>query len=354
MEYPFLVYALAAQGAVLVLLFGGLAWYQVSGAVSSVRRRSERSRLEEALDLWLEGSAPAGSVAEELRTASLFSGAIFLDHRFSSLPEPRREELARTLRASAWFDRVLGQAGSPLWWRRLTAAEVLDHLGTRDDVDVLEELLVDDHPAVSTAALLTIRRLRPDDLMEPLLDEAQLARESPHWDLIMEVLAGYGEDLVPLLRYRLRKPADEDARVVHLRLAHHLRAPSLQAPVQELIRMAPLETRINAVRTLASWSDPSVVAALRQALEDPAWQVRVQAASGLGEVGAEEAVPDLRDALSDPSWWVRLRSALALRRLGRPGREALEGVDPDADPYARDMAEYVLGLDEAAVGAHAI
>lgn len=354
MEYPYLVYALVAQGVILLLLFGGLAWYQISGAVSSWRRRAERGRLREALERFADGRAPAGSVVEEVRTATLFSAAIFLKRQIPGLDDERRRELLRALRRSDWFDRVLEQSDSPLWWRRLTAAEILDHLATLEDTDVLEELLVDDHPAVSTAALLTIRRLRPDDLMEPLMDEAQIARDSPHWDLIMDVLAGYGDDLVPLLRYRLRKPADEDARVVQLRLAHHLQAPSLQGPVQELTRIAPLETRINAVRTLASWSDAAVVASLRQALEDPAWQVRVQAASGLGEIGAADAVPDLVDALSDPSWWVRLRSALALRRLGRAGEEALESLGPDDDPYARDMAEYVLGLDEAAVGAHAI
>lgn len=353
-DYPFLVYALLGQAVILVVLFGGLAWYQISGSVGSWRRRSERARLRDALERWREGTRPARAVAEEARNATLYSTAIFLDRCFPSLGPDERAELAGALRGSAWLDRVLRQTDSPFWWRRLTAVQILDHLATADDSDVLEELLVDDHPAVSTAALLTIRRLRPEGLMEPLLDEAQLARESPHWDLLMDVLAGYGEDLVPLLRYRLRKPAAEDARVVQLRLAHHLKAPSLQAPVQELIRIAPLETRISAVRTLASWSDATVAAGLREALEDPAWQVRVQAASGLGEVGSAEAVPDLLDALRDPNWWVRLRSALALRRLGPPGRDALESVDRASDPYARDMADYVLGLDEAAVVAHAI
>jgi hypothetical protein len=57
----------------------------------------------------------------------------------------------------------------------------------------------------------------------------------------------------------------------------------------------------------------------------------------------------LAQALRDPSWWVRLRAGLTLRRLGAPGIDILGQTDPDEDRFAFEMAQYVLGLDEAAV-----
>lgn len=261
-------------------------------------------------------------------------------------------DLDRLVRATPAFGRVERTAGSLFWWRRQTAAQLLARVGRpAADRPLLVALLRDDHPAVSTAALMAARRLGWPDLVEPLLDLA--LEEGPghrgEEELLHETLAALDADVVPELRSRLKAAARGPQEITLLRIAARLGDARLLSVLVDRLRNGGLEVRIQAAKSLAALGDPDAEDALRQALEDAAWQVRTQAASALGELGAAEAAEGLRRALSDPSWWVRLRAALALRKLGASGREILAGIDADADRYAADMADYVLGLEEAAL-----
>ena len=59
---------------------------------------------------------------------------------------------------------------------------------------------------------------------------------------------------------------------------------------------------------------------------------------------------DLYEVDTQPRW---LRAAIALRQLGQPGLEILAAVQAGDDRYAREMANYILGLSAAAVADYA-
>ena len=60
-------------------------------------------------------------------------------------------------------------------------------------------------------------------------------------------------------------------------------------------------------------------------------------------------LPLLQAALRDDVRWVRLRSALALMRFAAQGRNALLEAEVGGDPFARAMAQMVLGLPAQAL-----
>lgn len=354
MSRTFLVFGIGAQLVLLLALALALVWYRFWGAVDSHRRGREREQLETALTAYRTGEEGPEAVARAAGEVSLLALHRLLEDRLPELADGSRAELVEALRTGAWRDRVRRSASSRFWWKRLTAAESLLLLGESREAPLVVRLARDDHAAVFTTALLAARRVRPAGLPKLLLDRLEGSSAHQHRGLYLDVLAAYGEDLLPVLRERLDRPASEQERSVHLQVAARLGARELRADVAELARDAQKEVRIDAVRVLGDWGAvPDVLEALTDALEDPAWQVRTQAASALGsladETGRRELLDQLRRALDDPSWWVRLRAALSLYRLGPEGRRELEAAAAGEDRYPRDMASYVLGLDEAAI-----
>lgn len=353
-DRPFLLALLLVEAGLVAVLFLLLLVWPLVRRWIEARRERQRRRLLEAVRARHEGQG-IGDVQAAL--ARCRPGVLL--RALETIEEegigPEDLDLDRLVRATPAFGRVERAAGSLLWWRRQTAAQLLARVGRpAADLPLLVALLRDDHPAVSTAALMAARRLGWPGLAQPLLDLA--LEEGPghrgEEELLHETLAALDADVVPELRNRLKAAARGPQEVTLLRIAARLGDERLLPFLVDRLRHGGLEVRIQAAKTLAALGDADAVDALRHALEDAAWQVRTQAARALGELGAGEAVDGLRRALSDPSWWVRLRAALALRKLGEPGREILAGVDPDADRYAADMAGYVLDLEQAAFREH--
>lgn len=351
MARTLLVALLLLEAGVVALLFLLLLAWPLVRRVAGGRREGQRLELLEAVGARQAGEG-IGRVQDAL--ARCRPGVLLRALEAIEAEGIGRDDLdvGRLLRATPAFRRVEHAAASVLWWRRQTAAQLLGRIGRpAADQPLLEALLRDSHPAVSTAALMACRRLGWPGLVEPLLDLA--VEEGPghrgEEELLHETLAALRADVVPALRTRLTSGAGGEREITLLRIARRLGDRRLQAYVSERLRSGGLEVRVQAARTLAAVGGKSSVPHLRRALEDPAWQVRTQAARTLGELDARGAASDLRRALSDPSWWVRLRAALALRRLGGDGREMLEAVDATVDRYAADMAGYVLSLDDAAV-----
>lgn len=346
---------LLVEAGVLALLFLVLiAWPVVVRAVE-VRRARQRRALLAAVRNHEPGDAP-GDVLGALSGARPKALLRSLDTIHVEDIASEGLQLDRLVRDTPAYRRLERAARSPLWWRRQTAAQLLARLGRPEqDRPLLVRLLRDPHPAVSSAALLTAGEVGWPGLVEPLLDLASGGGPTTRGKetLLRETLSALRTDVAPALRARLEETAGQREELTLLRIAGRLAGDDLLPYLLGRLRRGGLEVRIQAAKTLGDASLSGAVDALRGALEDPAWQVRTQAARALGELAAPESAGDLQRSLSDLSWWVRLRAALALRRLGDPGRRILEDVDPAEDRYAADMAEYVLGLEDAALDEYA-
>lgn len=354
---PLVVLEGAIVAALLLLL---LAWPAVVRAFEARRGRQRRELLAAIREAGRGGVPGDGDGGNGLEAALGRSRPKVLLRALETMEEegiaPEELALGRLVRATPAFDRVERAARSRLWWRRQTSAQLLGRLGREsEDQPLLVSLLRDPHPAVSAAALLAARELSWPSLAEPLLDLAvETGRASRSRDpLLRSTLSELEGHVASVLLDRLESAAGESDELVLMRIAAEMADERHLPQLRERLVHGGLEVRIQAAKTMAAGSLAGVTEPLRRALEDPAWQVRAQAARGLGRLRAVEAADELRRALSDPSWWVRLRAALALRQLGRAGREILEDVDPAADQYAADMADYVLGLQEAAVEEYA-
>ena len=347
-----------APGLLVGALFLFLLLNRLFQDLISRRRRTWKERAERAIREWVAGRLEPAAMVDVLSNAPVAAAREALEEVWPVLLGEDRERLRRLARESGWARELRRRAGSPFWWRRMDVAQILAFVGTEEDLAAVVDLLEDRHMAVRVASTFTARDLSHPDLIDPLLRQAVVA-DPPRRRALDDAILSFGEAAVPKVRAELEDVPDDavERQGVLLRLAGRLAELSdgseLFPAVLEHADSDHLEVRIQAVKALGSFTTERSIQPLRSALGDSAWQVRAQAAKGLGRLAEDEVRGDLRAALSDESWWVRLRAAIALRQLGEVGVRELESVDGEDDPYAHDMAVYVLRLEEAALLEHA-
>lgn len=304
--------------------------------------------LHDAFARWAAGGLGTDGIVEGLRRAPRRVVLQTLLAYGDRVPREAWESLASALRAEDWVNKILRQARARFWWRRLEAARLAGILASRQDVGLLRALLADPHPAVNIAAVTALPSVSDPGLVEVTME--RLPHLPPMVRYVYEdALLQTERHTVALLGPRLTPARTERELAAWTELAGRLRDPSLAEPLAALGAHESFEVRAAVARALGGLPTPRALKALLGLAADPDWRVRVNAAHGLGRLGHERAVPVLEERLRDLVWWVRLRAALALRRLGEPGVQALRRADRSDDPYAADMARYVLGLSEGAL-----
>jgi len=349
----FLVVLVAVQAILLAVLFGVLLAGHVYGALHTPLFTRQKRRVLEAVDRWGAGGLTAAGLDGVLADVDAVAAREALEENLSD------EEIAAVCEAvgnGRWTETVRRTARSVLWWRRIDALYLLRHVGGPADRDLLVERLEDRHDVVRLAATFAIGHLAFPGLEEPLLERALHAGPAQR-GAVVEALLSYGDELAAPLRRWLRAAmdaGDAERMRVGIEIAGALAHPDLLPLVRELARSERTEVRLGALRSLEAYDAPEVREILVEALRDERWEVRTRAAAVLGQLRASSAADDLARGLADGSWWVRLRSAVALRQLGEDGTARLATAAGDGDDrYARDIARYVLGLDDGALAHHA-
>lgn len=264
--------------------------------------------------------------------------------------ERTRSELVRRSRDDVGAQRVLAGAGSPLWWKRLASARLLALIGDGRERATLRALLLDEHPAVQSAATAALRRYADEELVGLVIDGLS-ARSSAVRAYQVGVLAARADLAVPLLLERLRPDAPAHKLYAYVYAAEAVDTAECRARVAEISTHPHPEVRVAVARALKRPRDERTRVKLLAMLRDNDWRVRAQAARALGgeEPPNDHTVQELVRALRDPTWWVRFRAALALAGMGTPGRTALAEARTHPDRYARDMATLVSDLPAASV-----
>ena len=324
----------------------------VNRARQSIRAQSAASaanRVAEPLQKWLLGFGTATDVASVLRRLPERDALDQLTIHVAPKAAPEQvAQLARSLREDRWVRRILAQADSRWWWRRLDAARLLSVVGSVRDRVLLRQLLGDKHAAVQAAASTCLTRVGDHALIEHVLDTLH-TRPPIVRAFQLRILRENWKHSVPALLERLVATAPVAKLQVWIALAESLGDARCLAPLIAFSNHPVVEMRISAARAIRRYMHPGAEAVLREMMRDTDWRVRAQAARGLGTIGASQAVPDLSIALADRSWWVRFRSALALAQLGELGRRALRIARERPDRFAADMASMVSGLSDGAV-----
>ncbi|MFQ5678889.1 MAG: HEAT repeat domain-containing protein [Gemmatimonadota bacterium] len=341
------------QALIVAVLFGLLIWHRIVRTLQDQYRSRKATGVTAALREWVAGSGDGAAVATAFRRCPIPAGRQGIEEAWKEMGSEERERVSELLRRSLWTRRARRSCRSRFWWKRMEASQILAFLDDPADVPVLRERLRDRAPAVRVGAIFAARALTPPQLLDDLL-QLVVKAEPARRKVLLDALAAYGAVVVPALARHLEDPrlgTSERASLLSLaeHLANSVREPELTECVLPYTRDLQLEVRVKAVRALATLPGERADARLLRALRDPAWEVRAQAAKALGRRGTPRAARALRQALGDRTWWVRLRAGIALRQLGRAGRAELQGAQREADPFARDMADYALRLEDAAV-----
>lgn len=338
-----------AQAAFLALLLVFLGVRRSYGRSRRAALAAGRAGLVAPLRDWLVAGGHVTGVVSALRSlpaASVVEYTLLLVR--SMVPPERRAELAESLRDEPWVRRAVAGAGSRLWWTRIEAARALSIVGTSEDRLIVQRLLEDEQPEVAIAAVACLPRVANADIINRELD--RFATLTPM--LRQYLLATLREvpDLVdPQLAARLRADAEPDALSWRVRLAAALEFPrALRAAV-------PLATHENAAvraavaRALSRLPGDDSLRTLGTLLRDADAGVREEAAASLGALASPRAVPMLTISMRDPAWQVRRRAGLALAQLGEQGKQAVQVLRSDPDPYVASMATLASGLTDGAL-----
>ncbi len=349
MNATILALVAAGQMVFFVAVFVLLVGFRAIDARRRWRERQEAVRLSRALMNVLEDRAPGERLIEIMRGISGNVIVRVLHQYASQLRGAPWERVVDAVRRTAWFGRfVRSHTRSRFWWKRLAAARLLSIAGREEDLPLVRPLIGDAHPAIKVAAIQIVHRVRDRSILEGVLQDAIDARPVVR-RYLFDTVVSVREALVPLLLERLeRSDTAEDLRAL-ITLAGELASVEFFARLLEFVGHDSLEIRVAVARALGGYPHPRTEAALVGLLRDPEWQVRTQAATSLGVIRALNARDALEAALRDGNWWVRLRAGVALRRLGPTGTRTLTDVQAGADRFAREMARYVLGLNDEAV-----
>jgi hypothetical protein len=235
--------------------------------------------------------------------------------------------------------------------RALAAQEV-----SAFEVDVyyprLMEMLRDPMPFVAHVAARGLAGTRRLDYAGPVLDWI-LTQDSFQQERQIWILEGFGPPLLPWLEQRMESRAVPDPREWNLfaKLVASYRSVPHASKLVEMLQFSDPELRVLAVKAITAVAYPEALPAILPLVDDPNWVIRAQAALALGILAGAGAIPKLLGLMSDQVYDVRRLAALALSRLGATGTLALLELadDPEADPFARDLALERLQWEPKAV-----
>lgn len=250
---------------------------------------------------------------------------------------------------------------------RQIAASALGRIQSPDRIEPLLKILLDREPDVVRSALLGLRRVNDErvlDALIPLLKHHDFSvrtsaaqaidtlrwappdREQRIWFCVakgwFERTAAMGADAVPALQLTIEtSPVSSAVRAVEA--LGTISDPRVLQLLCEAMRSIEPAVCIAATEALGKVGGTEAVQALIPALRNNHTQIRAESARALGILGAVEAAPAICKLLEDKEWEVRREAATALGKLNNPETfEALAKVLDDQDGDVREAAAVAL------------
>lgn len=342
--YTFALYGAVVLGAIVIVLSA----YAVLTRWLSDRRQTRASRLRpwmrEAVDGYLDGSAPFEDAKRALAVDRKLGIGVLL--AVASVRTREHQLRLRPLAERFGFEQQQSQAlthRNPA--TRVRAAVHLGYLGSDAAGSGLMTALQDEQLDVRLAAAQALVQMRRAVAVVPILRALALPGRWP-LQRATEVLYGFGAVAIAPLRHLLDNRAGHlppATLAVAINVLGLLGGRAAARPVAAWLDHDDTEIRVAAAKALGGMGEPEVASALAHALHDPAWEVRSMAAKSLGKLRVPEAIPALERALTDPAWWVRCNAAEALAGLGADGVATLKHtVATGGDAFARDISRQML------------
>jgi hypothetical protein len=233
--------------------------------------------------------------------------------------------------------------------RRLLAIHVLGNLRDRETRALLRPIARSANPYLSLAAGHALMRINPREAVPEFV--AMIAAR-PDWSpaKVMAILQEAGPEVVsePLAAAALRaEAAYQPLLLVFLGVADE--AVALRTIREILLATSDQQVLTTCLYQLSRMAHPDGLRLVRVYLEHPNWIIQLHAVQGVGRMGGEQDTDDLIRMLRHRKYWIRLRAAEALANLPRMDSHRLALIrDQQADRYARDILDEVIGREVAA------
>jgi HEAT repeat protein len=241
-------------------------------------------------------------------------------------------------RAAGLVEQWARQLSDRKWWIRAEAARALGLVRESRALPLIFSVLDDDHEEVRAAAVEALGLIGHPSAIPVLL--ARLADESRHQRArIVEALREFGDIATPALVEHVRTHSADAVMVADILglIGGHVAAETLK----QWARDPNQYVRTAAMRAMGTIGLDEEGAGLAvAALSDEAAEVRAMGARALGRSRRSDAAPSLAARLDD-EWMVAASCADALRRLGRPGIDALQ-TRADDPGYVGELARQML------------
>lgn len=233
----------------------------------------------------------------------------------------------------------------PRWTNKLKALRCFSFFSEPQDEKAIFKLLDHKIPVVRYAAAHAAAHIGTENALKELIDmmsrSTRFLRHPIH-DALMKA----GEKTFAYVEKRLETETNAYARLSCIEMAWERMNDHLVSLIEKDLHAEHKNLRIGAIRAFGHYKSRRSIELLLPLLHDAEWEIRALSARSLGYLEATEAAEELVKLCSDKVWWVRMNAALALKRLGNEGKSRLEGLQPDADRFAYETAQYVLRLGE--------
>jgi cyclophilin family peptidyl-prolyl cis-trans isomerase/HEAT repeat protein len=220
---------------------------------------------------------------------------------------------------------------------RLEAVAALGTLKSQAALPYIQELLIDDWPAMRAAAVRAAAAIDPEGFLTILSG----MEPDQYWG-VRAAIADVLQTMAPeAATERLRAMLDdEDKRVVPTAIdgLARLKAPGLDTVLLEQLKRIDTGVRAAAARAIGRLKPAGGPAPLRETYAapqaGPTDDVRDAVLTALAAYGLPEAGDTLKAALADKDWAIRLKAASLLKNLD-PSAETVHAIRPaPGDPIA--------------------
>ena len=202
---------------------------------------------------------------------------------------------------------------------RSEALDALGSVGSRQDVDLLLDLVSDRDPVIRAGALRALARFDPDTFIVTLSgldpDREWTVRAALATALGTLPTESGGARLFTMLQ-------DSDQRVVRAAMSALVssKSPQAEGVLVNRLTVDDFAVRATAAAGLATLKAtnavPALMAALTRATGDPTFVARAALLEAIFQIDPARGRPLVQQALSDPEWAVRLKAATLLQADG--------------------------------------
>lgn len=282
---------------------------------------------------------------EDFRELALHNrpAAHHLTLRYLSLLKGRtKHQILDVAEGIGFVSQAMKNASSFSWKKREISAMELGVYGHAGAVEVLQKLVGDRCSEVRHTALRSMSLLDSSLAFGALIE---LLERPTQIDVarIMEIVREINNPNIEVLNQKLLDSSlPLLTRLFLIDLVGEWGEYRVTSTLHTLTKDDNVEIVIRSIKSMGRIGSEASIPHLIGLIDHEAWEVRAQVIRAIATFEYMEALQLIANCLTDRAYWVRRAAAEVLVSLGPEGESWLQPDQLPDDPFARDIAHYVL------------